>query len=544
MALTNKQLQSLLERYQQRTASIRSASVDSLIQETSSQKEARIRHLLKPENYAEFFDYYFGVGSSLPLSDHPSAPFHVDIYKDLYHKDFLTLFNLIFRGGAKSTHGNLGYPFALKQSHKARFFLVVGANEVRAAMLLQDLQLQLEHNRRIIDDFGPQKSYGNWADGQFETLDHCTFMSLGIDQPARGLRANGVRLEYVSIDDIEDPKRAMNTDLCQEYANKVTGDIQGAFSLTSERTIINNNYFVEGGFISELLKRKGFDMRRIDTRHNNIIRHPLSHLYQINLTDKYYTDISPDSTDWHPSWDRFSREYCLRKVESLKNDKATLSNEYYNTPVKLGKLFKPSMIHWIKPLPLDQYDLIIDFWDFSYSAKGDTKAMARIGCKASRLTLLDIFCRNCDIEVALQECFSSGKEVLKHNPSYLPLYDANVAQQAIYTPILSDAATRYHASIIPQPTHNSTDKYTKISITLGSALISGQLFFSEKILDHPDWNEASHQLFSFEKGSKTHDDFPDALSEAIGNARANYSAEYTGSSFRPIIGTRKRKSKY
>lgn len=544
MALSKKDLQTLLDRYQQRTASIKAASADNLVHESDDQRERRIRRLLRPENYADFFDYYFGPGSSIPLSDHPSAKFHVDIYRDLYHKDFITLFNLIFRGGAKSTHGNLGYPFALKQAGKARFFLVVGANEVRAAMLLQDLQLQLEHNRRIIEDFGPQKSYGNWADGQFETSDRCTFMSLGIDQPARGLRANGVRLEYVSIDDIEDPKRAMNTDLCQEYANKVTGDIQGAFSLTSERTIINNNYFVEGGFISELLKRKGFDMQRIDTRHNNIIRRELSHLYQINLTDRYYTEVTPESDQWHPSWDRFSRDYCLRKIDSLANDKATLSNEYYNTPIKVGKLFKPSMIRWIKPLPLSHYDLIVDFWDFSYSAKGDTKAMARIGCKGSKLTLLDIFCRNCDIEVALQECFEGAKEVARKNPSYLSLYDANVAQKTIYEPILSDAAARYQSSLIPQPTHNSTDKYIKISVTLGAALIGGNLFFSEAIQNNPDWNEASHQLFSFEKGSRVHDDFPDALSEAVGNARANYTGEYTGSSFKPIIGTKKRNTKY
>lgn len=544
MALSKSDMKALLERYQQRTAAIRKASADDLVKESDDQREKRIKHLLLPKNYAEFFDYYFGPGSSIPLSDHPSAPFHVDIYKDLYNKDFITLFNLIFRGGAKSTHGNLGYPFALKQSGKARFFLVVGANEKRAAMLLQDLQLQLEHNRRIIDDFGTQKSYGDWADGQFETTDRCTFMSLGIDQPARGLRANGVRLEYVSIDDVEDPKRAMNTDLCQEYANKVTGDIQGAFSLTSERTIINNNYFVEGGFISELLKRKGFDMRRIDTRHNNIIRHQLAHLYQINLTDKYYTEVSDSSDDWHPSWDRFSRDYCLRKIDSLANDKATLSNEYYNTPIKVGKLFKPSMIRWVKPLPLDQYDLIVEFWDFSYSAKGDTKAMARIGCKGARMTLLDIFCRNCDIDTALQECFAGGKAVIRLNQSYLTLYDANVAQQTIYEPVLADAAARFNSSLIPQPTHNTTDKYIKISTTLGAALMGGQLFFSESIQNHPDWNEASHQLFSFEKGSKVHDDFPDALAEAVGNARANYSGEYSGASFKPIIGNRKRNGKY
>ena len=164
------------------------------------------------------------------MADSDSAWYHQAVYEDLYKNAYITLFNLIFRGGAKSTHANLGYPFALKQSKQAQFFLVVGINEIRASMLLQDLQVQFEHNHRIIRDFGNQKCYGSWADGQFETTDRCTFMSLGIDQPFRGLKANGVRLEYVSIDDVEDKKRTLNTNLINEYADKVTGDIQGAFS--------------------------------------------------------------------------------------------------------------------------------------------------------------------------------------------------------------------------------------------------------------------------------------------------------------------------
>ena len=258
--MTKSEYKELLQRFKDQTRFINKATLDDLVEETPEEQEARVKHLLKPENYGEFFNYYFGKDTPLPLADSDCAWFQKDVYKELYSDAYRTIFNLIFRGGAKSTHANLGYPFALKQSGKSSFFLVVGANEVRAAMLLQDLQVQFESNNRIIKDFGLQKSYGNWADGLFETTDRCTFMSLGIDQPFRGLRQNGVRLEYASIDDIEDRKRSMNTVLTAEYVDKVTGDIQGAFSKRSERTIINNNYFTDTGFIAGLLKKKGFNI--------------------------------------------------------------------------------------------------------------------------------------------------------------------------------------------------------------------------------------------------------------------------------------------
>ena len=183
--MTKKEYQELLERYKIRTREINKSTIESIIEESIDAQQARIKHLLKPENYGQFFGYYFGKDTPIPMAESDSAWFHIDVYKDLYYKKFITLFNLIFRGGAKSTHANLGYPFALKECNLAKFFLIIGANESLAKMLLMDLQVQFEANNRIIKDFGMQKSYGSWADGQFETKDRCTFMALGIDQPFR-----------------------------------------------------------------------------------------------------------------------------------------------------------------------------------------------------------------------------------------------------------------------------------------------------------------------------------------------------------------------
>ena len=95
----------------------------------------------------------------------------------------------------------------------------------------------------------------------------------------------------------------MNTVLTAEYVDKVTGDIQDAFSKRSERTIINNNYFTDTGFIAGLLKKKGFNIKKLDTKRNFVKKEKYSSIYFVNLTTKYYEAIEADPEGlWEPSW--------------------------------------------------------------------------------------------------------------------------------------------------------------------------------------------------------------------------------------------------
>ena len=132
-------------------------------------------------------------------------------------------------------------------------------------------------------------------------------------------------------------------------------------------------------------------------------------------------------------------------------------------------------------------------------------------------------------------------DAARRNASYVAYYDANVAQQAIYEPVLAEAAARYHSAYIPVPTHNTTDKYVKIATIIGASLFNGTLYFDEAIKNNPDWDEAAFQFFGFEKGSRINDDWPDALAEAIGLAKQHIVD--ISPQFKPVIAKRKR-SKY
>lgn len=544
MNLTKKELADLRERFRVKSDFIAKATIDTITRETESEREARVKNLLLPKNYGKFFNYYFGADTPIPMADCDCAWYHTDIYRDLYDNNFKTIFDLIFRGGAKSTHANMGYPFALKQAEKAKFFLTVGANEVRAAMLLQDLQVQFEANARIIEDFGTQKVYGSWADGIFETTDRCTFMAMGIDQPFRGLKANGVRLEYASIDDIEDKKRALNKALTREYVDKVTGDIQGAFSTRSERTIINNNYFVKDGFIHGLLEKKGFNPKKLNTKENLVIKEKYSSLYLINLTTKYFDQLKI-TDDWEPSWpQRFDKAACLRKVEQYENDKETLSGEFYNTPINVGRRIKESWIKMVKPRKLEDYVVIVGNWDLAYGDAACYKAMAMLGVHDTHMTVLDLFCRQTDVETAIEYHYRRAKKVSQINGAFIFYYDASVAQEAVYEPVWVRGAKRYKSFQVPLPQKSITDKFTKIDTTLVSALSSGIIDFSEELEKNPDWEEAKNQLKNFEKGNKYPVDFPDALTDAILKAQEYLSDEPDDDEEslqnKPILGKKRR----
>jgi hypothetical protein len=541
--MTKKEYRDLLDRYKARSKEINQATIESIVKETSNDQEARIKYLLNPKNYNAFFNYYFGKDTPIPMADCNCAWFHVAIYNELYHNNFITLFNLVFRGGAKSTHANMGYAFGLKQTKKAMFQLIIGANEIRAAMLLQDLQLQLESNNRIIKDFGTQKSYGSWAEGQFQTNDKCTFMALGIDQPFRGLRANGVRLEYVSIDDVEDEQRAKNKRLTNDIVKKITADVQGAFSTKSERTVINNNYFVKDGFIERLAGKKGIDLRNIDTKKTSVHKNDFTSVYIVNLTSKYYDSVHAENADtWNSNWDeRFPKSACLRKIKQYQNDKETLSGEFYNTPIIAGKRIREGMIKFVEPLSFRDYDVIVENWDLSYGSEACHKAKATAGFKDMKIIVTDVFCRQTDIGTAIDYHYSFAKKVLKQNPAFVTYYDASVAQEAVYEPQWLRGAFKHKCFHIPIPQKSSVDKYIKIDTILVGALLSGILVFSNQLLQNPDWNEAKAQLLNFEKGGKYPVDFPDALADLLIQMNEFVATCNHNQDFKPVIVKRKLK---
>ena len=83
--MTKTELKEAKERYFMLSKMIKETTSKSLVKESVDEQQERIKRLLKPENYVDFFDYYFGVNSGMPLADAPSSKFHQSSYEKVFN---------------------------------------------------------------------------------------------------------------------------------------------------------------------------------------------------------------------------------------------------------------------------------------------------------------------------------------------------------------------------------------------------------------------------------------------------------------------------
>ncbi|HTF81467.1 MAG TPA: hypothetical protein VL947_07075, partial [Cytophagales bacterium] len=134
--------------------------------ETETEKQKRIEYLLKPGNYQEFINFYFGAEGDLA----PIGWFHKKAVKDiLYDK---TRNNILEwpRETAKSVTVNVFFTFYLLVTDWLTGVILASETEDKAKKLIGDLEAQLSHNRRIINDFGDFGISGSWSSGYWNTI--------------------------------------------------------------------------------------------------------------------------------------------------------------------------------------------------------------------------------------------------------------------------------------------------------------------------------------------------------------------------------------
>jgi hypothetical protein len=527
--MTKTELKIAKENYFLLSKKISSLSANSLIKETTEEQEARIKYLLKPKNYGKFFDYYFGKDSGMALGDAQTPKFHINDYVKLYNDPFIRQLLKKFRGAGKSIQGNVGKVTHLKENDMTFFSIIIGANGDLAKILLSDLQAHLENNQRYIKDFGSQISYGDWSDGDFETKDGKHFKALGLNQPFRGLRFGSYRPDLAILDDCEDRDRAKRPEMIRKYGEKITGDLVKAFHRKRGRLMGNNNYIVKDGLLDYLKEQ---------WKESPHFHESITNLATKNITKYNYNDVK----DWQPSWpERDTKDEVIRIV--LADDYYTSQREDFNNPIEEGKLFKEDDIIKRAVHHRETFDGFMVHWDLSYTSTGDYKAGVLLGVKGINLTVLEVFCQKCETPSAMETHF---KWVEKYLSTFgivpLSFYDASVAQQAVYTPVIQQIAEDNKSSFMPMPMHQQGDKHNRIEATLTNIFHRGILSWDETLEQRSkkDYGAAEKQLKAFEKGVKI-DDFPDTLERACALAQMYFGYSKDENASKPHIGKRKRR---
>jgi hypothetical protein len=477
------------------------------VNESMKLKQDRIKDV--KANYRVFFEYYF--------KDYAKAKcswFQVFVANLLLKYKVIFIVLEWFRGSAKSTHADLGYPLWLMINDELKTMLLVGQNEKKAFRLLADIQAQLSSNQRFINDFGDQVKYGSWQEGEFITKQGCAFYAIGIGQSPRGTRNEANRPDYIVVDDADTKQLSKNQARIDEYTDWINGDLMGCFDIGNERFLLVNNRPFKCSILGKM----------ISERFRGAIKHSIKKMfpkasaptaigYQV-AGDWHHLKVNACDRNFEPTWaEKYTVAYWKKKCAN--SVMRIWSGEYLNTPITEGKLFKAKHIKYKKMLPLKDYDHLVAYCDPSWknTASSDYKAIALWGKKGRELHKIKQFCRQCGT-VEMVQWFYDLHESLPEEVTVDYYMEANFMQDTILDDFADEGDSRAYQLPIRGDYRKKPDKFQRIEATQ-PLYERGFLFYNSDLQNDVDMGAATDQLLAIEPGYQTPDDGPDADEGAI-----------------------------
>ena len=486
--------------------------LSALVNESPVQKDKRIKRLQK--DYAAFCEHYFP--HFLTLRDKTTgevirtvhnAPFHNSAALKVKNTPNLKAVFKWPRGHAKSTHFDIFLPLWLMFQPKRliNVMVVVGKSEESAIGLLSDIQAELEFNQRIIADFGEQKAVGNWQEGQFVTQSDVAFFARGRGQSPRGLRYKEARPDYIVIDDLDDDELCRNEKRVKDLTDWVKEALFGALDVGRGRFIMVGNLISKNSVLANIAATKGV------------------YVSEIKAVDK---DGEPV---WKEKWTKQEAEEAAAFMGYRSWQKEMMHN-----PIKDGTIFRHDWIRYKKVLPLRKYEMLVCYTDpsFKSTTANDYKASRLWGKIGNELHLIDCYVRQ-DTVSGMVRWLYNLYESLPENVSVRFFMEANFMQDIILDEFTTEGNLRgYQLPILPDK-RKKPEKIQRIE-AISPLWERGFVFYNEALKDTSDMQVGIEQTLSLERGSRVHDDAPDADEGAIWYLQRNTRQE----SFKPMFGAR------
>jgi len=474
---TNKELQ---QRWNNRVEWV--LSEDFHLEDSPREKEERIERARK--DYSFFVSTYFGR-----LAPKKCGKFQIDAANYLKKtKETRALFEWA-RGHAKSSHLSLMIPLWLKiQSPKQlNVMILVSKSEDLAIRLLSDLQAELEYNKTFINDFGQQVRTGSWADGEFNTTDGCLFMAVGRSQSPRGLKDRGKRPDYIVVDDIDDDELVRNPRRVGDALEWMLTALAGTMEMGRGRFVMVGNRIGKDSILSRFSLRPGV------------------HHTTVNALDK----------NGIPSWsENYSRDEILRMRDFIGERR--FQKEYMNNPINEGTVFQKKHIQFGPMMDLKHYRTLICYTDpsFKQSVTADFKATILVGkTPEGQFHILKVYAD----QTSVMTMVSWHYEIMDYVKGQVPvLYfmESNFLQELLLDEFKKAGNLSGHQIPVRGDMRKKPDKFARIE-AMQPLFERGLITLNQKERDSQGMIVLEEQLLMFEKGSKSHDDAPDALEGAI-----------------------------
>jgi predicted phage terminase large subunit-like protein len=478
---------SIVERYRALCDPI-ADETDIDFSESKQQQEKRIAHL--KADFQAFVQYYFPhycrdreTGKLIP-----AAKFHIDAANRVRKNPNIRYQAMWARGHAKSTYFNIMIPLWLmiQDFKKPLVMVLVGKSLDNAKTLISDIQAEFIENKLFVHDFGELMKYGNWEEGRFATTKGSAFFALGRGQSPRGLRHRSQRPNYIVMDDVDDDELCRNPRRVSETYDWALKALFGTMDSGQGRFIVVGNKIAQNSIISKFEENPKF------------------YTHKVSILD----------SKGRPTW---PEKNSVAMIEDLI---ATMGwrraqGEYFHNPIVEGAVFKHEWIGYLEPLKWKDYDYIVSYCDPSFkdSSTSDYKAIITVGKAGTDLHVLACFVRKCSIAEMVRYWYDFH-ENLRSGVFVDYFMEANFAQDMILDEFKREGEERGYQLPLRKDIRKKPDKWARVE-AISPLFERGTVHISRDIKDTEDCRTFIDQLLSFEKGSKAHDDAPDALEGAV-----------------------------
>ena len=296
------------------------------------------------------------------------------------------------REHAKSTIITLGVPLHDILFERRHFILIISDTEDLAGDFCQFIQLELEENERIREDFGDLVNAGFWEAKDFVTKNGIRVKARGRGQRIRGLRWRQYRPDRVLIDDLENDKNVKNPRIVNETIEWLLTAVLGSLS---------ENYSMM--MVGTILSKRCVLKQMIDMKSEDDPESP-------RFISRIYRAITDDGTPlWPAQW---SLERLLKRKAQMGSIR--FNQEMQNDPKDDEGLFREEWIRYYHPEELTNRPLrVYTYIDPSMEpgSANDYKAIITVGIDSSGIIyVLDAFIRKCSVDTMVRATYSRYEE--------------------------------------------------------------------------------------------------------------------------------------
>lgn len=493
--MTEKDRREALERWEAHCKRVNAITTTGRAQqETPAEKQKRIRHLRA--DYDSFCEYYFPHWMQLRdkvtgeiLRTVHNAVFHSAAARRVKAQPNLRAVFEWPRGHAKSTHFDVFIPLWLIMQEKPliHVMVLVGKSEDSARTLLADIQAELESNQRIIDDYGIQRGFGAWTDGEFVTQAGIAFFARGRGQSPRGLRYKENRPDYIVIDDLDDDELCRNEARVATLTDWVKEALFGTFDAGRGRFVMVGNLISRTSVLQNLIDTPGV----------------------------YVSKVCAVDAQGNPAWpDKWTKEEAAETARFMGY--RAWQKEMMHNPLQAGGIFRPEWIRWKKALPPAQYDDLVVYVDPSFrsTTANDYKACRLWGRMGSELHLLRTFVRQATVAEMVRWMYDLHDWLASQHAVARWYIEGNFLQDILLDEFRREGEQRGYQLPISADRRKKPDKIQRIE-AVSPLWERGFVFYNEAEKDSPDMQAGIDQTLALEHGSRAHDDAPDADEGAI-----------------------------